>query len=146
MTAVVLFSLGEFSWSFSHEVFNEATKCKCNLYHHALFLHIFPTGFFGVLTRHVLVAVFAQGGVLSNPNQGYVGKYLLCPWGVSHLYIRNLYTPHNTEIRKRPEAQPYIQCLVCFLCRIYGKGDGFSTSSCVSTADGREGNGSGDPW
>jgi hypothetical protein len=63
-----LFSLGEFSWNFSHEVFNEATKCKCNLYHHALFLHIFPTGFFGVLTRHALVAVFAQGGVLRNPN------------------------------------------------------------------------------
>jgi hypothetical protein len=41
----------------------------------------------------VLVAVFAQGGVLSNPSQGYVGKYRLCPWGVSHLYIRNLYTP-----------------------------------------------------
>jgi hypothetical protein len=39
------FSLGEFSWSFSHEVFNEATKCKCNLYHHARFLHIFPIGF-----------------------------------------------------------------------------------------------------
>jgi hypothetical protein len=39
----------------------------------------FPTGFLGVLTRHVLVAVFAQGGVLSNPSQGYVGKYRLCP-------------------------------------------------------------------
>jgi hypothetical protein len=35
--------------------------------------------FFGVLTRHVLVAVFAQGRVLSNPSQGYVGKYRLCP-------------------------------------------------------------------
>jgi hypothetical protein len=34
---------------------------------------------FGVLTRHVLVAVLAQGGVLSNPSWGYVGKYLLCP-------------------------------------------------------------------
>jgi hypothetical protein len=49
------------------------------------------------------------------------------------------------EIRKRPEAQPYIMCLVCFLCRAYGKGDGFSTASCASTADG-EGSGSGDPW
>jgi hypothetical protein len=28
---------------------------------------------------------------------------------------------------------------VCFLCRAYGKGDGFSTSSCASIADGREG-------
>jgi hypothetical protein len=50
------------------------------------------------------------------------------------------------EIRKRPEAQPYIQCLVCFLCRAYGKGDGSSTASRASTADGREGSGSGDPW
>jgi hypothetical protein len=50
------------------------------------------------------------------------------------------------EIRKRPEAQPYILCLVCFLCRAYGKGDGYSTASCASTADGREGSGSGDPW
>jgi hypothetical protein len=45
-----------------------------------------------------------------------------------------------------PEAQPYIQCLVCFLCRTYGKGDGSSTASRASTADGREGSGSGDPW
>jgi hypothetical protein len=28
----------------------------------------FPTGFLGVLKRHVLVAVFAQGEVLSNPS------------------------------------------------------------------------------
>jgi hypothetical protein len=46
MTVVALFFLGEFSWSFSHEVFNEATKCKCNMRHHALFLHIFPLSFF----------------------------------------------------------------------------------------------------
>jgi hypothetical protein len=31
---------------------------------------------------------------------------------------------------------------MCFLCRGYGNGDGFSTSSCASTADGREGSGS----
>jgi hypothetical protein len=35
---------------------------------------------------------------------------------------------------------------VCFLCRAYGKGDEFSTSSCASTADGREVSGSGDLW
>jgi hypothetical protein len=29
---------------------------------------IFSTGFLGVLMRHVLVVVFAQGGVLSNPS------------------------------------------------------------------------------
>jgi hypothetical protein len=34
----------------------------------------FPTGFFlGVLMRHVLVAVFAQGGVLRNPNEELCG-------------------------------------------------------------------------
>jgi hypothetical protein len=68
MTFVVLFFLSEFFWSFTHKVFNEATKCKCNLRHHVLFLHIFPTRVLGVLKRHVLVVVFAQGGVLSNPS------------------------------------------------------------------------------
>jgi hypothetical protein len=32
------------------------------------------------------------------------------------------------------------------LCRASGKGDEFSTASRASTADGREGSGSGDPW
>jgi hypothetical protein len=45
-----------------------------------------------------------------------------------------------------PHMEPYILCLVCFLCRAYGKGDGFSTTSRVSIADGSEENGSGDPW
>jgi hypothetical protein len=35
--------------------------------HHALFLHTFPTEFLGVLTRHVLIVVFAQRGVLKKP-------------------------------------------------------------------------------
>jgi hypothetical protein len=47
-------------------------------------------------------------------------------------------------MRKRPEAQPYILCPVCFFCRAYGKGDGSSTASCASTADGRERSRSGD--
>jgi hypothetical protein len=55
-------------WSFSQKVFNEVTKCKCNLRHHVLFLHIFSIGFLGVLKRHVLVATCVQGGVLSNPS------------------------------------------------------------------------------
>jgi hypothetical protein len=65
--------------------------------------------------------------------------------GLTSLYKEPV-PPHNTDIRKRPEAQPYIMCLVCFLCRVYGKGDGFSTASCASTADGREGIEPGDPW
>jgi hypothetical protein len=100
MTFAVLFFLSEIFWSFSHKVFNEATKCKCNLRHHVLFLHIFPTGFLRALKRHVLVVLFAQGIVLSNPSLGYVGKYRLCPWGVSHLYIRNLYTPSYDRDQK----------------------------------------------
>jgi hypothetical protein len=69
--------------------------------------------------------------------EGYrVSIYRIC---TSHM-------KYEIEKTKRPEAQPYIQCLVCFLCRAYGKGDRFSTSSCVSTADGREGSGSGDLW
>jgi hypothetical protein len=31
---------------------------------------------------------------------------------------------YGIEIRKRPEVQPYIQCLVCFLCRAYGRETG----------------------
>jgi hypothetical protein len=34
----------------------------------------FPLGFLGVLMRHVLVAVFAQGGVLINPNEELCGQ------------------------------------------------------------------------
>jgi hypothetical protein len=34
----------------------------------------FPLGFLGVLIRHVLVTVFAQGGVLRNPNEGLCGQ------------------------------------------------------------------------
>jgi hypothetical protein len=94
MTVVVLFFLGEFSWSFSHEVFNEATKCKCNMRHHALFLHIFPLGFMGVLMRHVLVAVFAQGGVLRNPNEGLCGQIPNMPLrAITFLYIEHV-PPH----------------------------------------------------
>jgi hypothetical protein len=41
-------------------------KAICTTMHS--FSIFFPLGFFGVLKRHVLVAVFAQGGVLSNPS------------------------------------------------------------------------------
>ena len=91
MTVVVLFFLGEFFISFTHKVFNEATKCKCNLCHHVLFLHIFTTGFLRVLMRHMLVAVFVQGGVLRNPNERLCGQYWICPREVSRLYILNMY-------------------------------------------------------
>jgi hypothetical protein len=51
-----------------------------------------------------------------------MGKYRLYPWGVSHLYIKNLYIPSlYREMRKRPEAQPYIMCLVCFSVVLMGR-------------------------
>jgi hypothetical protein len=36
-----------------------------------------------------------------------------------------MYTPHNTEIRKRLEAQPYIQYLVCFTVVLLGRETGY---------------------
>jgi hypothetical protein len=65
--------------------------------------------------------------------------------GLTSLYKEHVHPSHKIEKRKRPEAQHYILCLVCFFCRAYGKGDGSSTASCASTADGREGSRSGDP-
>jgi hypothetical protein len=56
---------------------------------------------------------------------------------VHHLIIR------RSERGHRPNP---ISCVSCVLCRAYGKGDRLSTASCASTADGREGIGSGDPW
>ena len=35
-----------------------------------------------------------------------------------------MYTPHNTEKRKRPEAQPYTMCLVCFSVVLLGRETG----------------------
>jgi hypothetical protein len=46
------------------------------------------------------------------------------PEGVSYLYIRNLYTPDKILMRKRPKAQPYIMCLVCFSVVLMGRETG----------------------
>jgi hypothetical protein len=62
--------------------------------HPALFLHIFSLGFLGVLMRHVLVAVFVQGGVLRNPNEGLYGQIPNMPLrAITSLYIE-LVPPH----------------------------------------------------
>jgi hypothetical protein len=54
----------------------------------------FPIGFLGVLMRHVLVAVFAQGGVLRNPNEGLCGQIPNMPLrAITSLYIE-LVPPH----------------------------------------------------
>jgi hypothetical protein len=59
--------------------------------HHALFLHIFPLGFLGVLMRHVLIAVFAHEGVLRNPNEGLCGQISNMPLrATTSLYIEHV--------------------------------------------------------
>jgi hypothetical protein len=50
--------------------------------------------FLGVLMRHVLVAVFAQGGVLRNPNKGLCGQIPNMPLrAITSLYIEHV-PPH----------------------------------------------------
>jgi hypothetical protein len=62
--------------------------------HNALFLHIFHTGFLGVLMSHVLVALFTQGGALRNPNEGLYGKISNMPLrAIRSLYIEPI-PPH----------------------------------------------------
>jgi hypothetical protein len=98
--------------------------------------------FFGVLTRHVLVAVFAQGGVLRNPNEGLCGQIPnIALRAIASLYIEPVPLIWNRSERgQRPNPISSVSCVSSVV------GDGFSTSSCASTADGREGSGSGDPW
>jgi hypothetical protein len=60
--------------------------------HHALFLHIFSTSFLEVLMRHVLVMVFAQGGVLRNPNEGLCKQITVLPlMGLTSLYKKHVH-------------------------------------------------------
>jgi hypothetical protein len=51
------------------------------------------------------------------------------PEGVSHLYIRNLYTSSYYREEKEVKGPTLHSCLVCFLCRASGKGYGSSTTS-----------------
>jgi hypothetical protein len=61
----------------------------------------FPTGFLGVLMRHVLVAVFTQGGVLRNPNEGLYGQIPNMPLrAITSLYIEHV-PPHIEDRRER---------------------------------------------
>jgi hypothetical protein len=62
--------------------------------HHVLFLHIFLTGFLGVLMRHVFAAVFAQGGVLRNLTLRFGGLIPNIPLrGITFLYVEPV-PPH----------------------------------------------------
>jgi hypothetical protein len=75
MTAVVLFFPLVSFLEVSHMRFltrQQSANAICITMHS--FSIFFPLGFFGVLTRHVLVTVFAQGGVLRNPNEGLCGQ------------------------------------------------------------------------
>jgi hypothetical protein len=96
--------------------------------------------------RHVLVAVFTQGGVLRNPNEGLCGQIPnMSPRAITSLYIEPV--PLIWKREEKEARGPNLYHVSCvFLCRAYVKGDGSSTTSRASTADRREGSGSGDPW
>jgi hypothetical protein len=92
---------------------------------HLLFLHIFPTRFLGVLIRHVLVAIFVQGGMLRNLTLRFGGLILNVPMrGTTSLYIVSIPLIWNRE-EKVAEVQPYI------LCRV-------SLSLCVGCLEGNK--------
>jgi hypothetical protein len=85
--------------------------------------------FFGVLTRHVLVAVFAQGGVLRNPNKGLCGQIPnIALRAIASLYIEPVPLIWNRDEKEArgPTLYP--------VSRVF-------SLSCLW-----EGSGSGDPW
>jgi hypothetical protein len=83
----------------------------------------------GVLTRHVLVVVFAQGGVLRNPNEWLCGQIPNIPLrDIMSLYME-LVPPHMEYRRARGQMPNPTSCVSCALCRASGKEDGSSTSS-----------------
>lgn len=54
--------------------------------------------------------------MLRNPNEGLHGKISNMPTEAYHVSIyRTCISSYGTEKRKRPEVQPYILCLVCYL-------------------------------
>jgi hypothetical protein len=79
----------------------------------------FPTGFLGVLMRHLLVAVFVQGGVL-----------------------RNLTLRFGEREAIDPTLYP-MSCVPLSMCGLLGRECDSTTRA--STADAREGSGSRDP-
>jgi hypothetical protein len=94
----------------------------------------------------VLVAVFAQGGVLRNPNEGLCGQIPnIALRVIASLYIEPVPLIWNREEKEARGPTLYIVSRV-LLCRASEKEDGFSTAYRASTADGREEGGSGDPW
>jgi hypothetical protein len=73
----------------------------------------FPLGFLGVLTKHVLIAVFAQGRVLRNPNEGLCGQIPNMPlMAIMFLYIEHVPLIWNREEKeaKGPTLHP-VSCV-----------------------------------
>jgi hypothetical protein len=84
--------------------------------------------------------------VLRNPNEGLCGQIPnIALRAIASLYIEPVPLIWNREEKEARGPTLYIVSRV-LLCRASGKGDGFSTASRASTADGRERDGSGDPW
>jgi hypothetical protein len=74
----------------------------------------FPLGFFGVLTRHVLIAVFAQGGVLRNPNEGLCGQIPnIALRAIASLYIEPVPLMWNREEKEaRGPTLHHVSCVL----------------------------------
>jgi hypothetical protein len=63
--------------------------------------------------KHVLVAVFAQGGVLRNPNEGLCGQIPNMPLrAITFLYIEHV-PPHMEQRRERGQRPNPISCVSC---------------------------------
>jgi hypothetical protein len=83
---------------------------------------------------------------LRNPNEGLYGQIPnIALRAIASLYIELVPLIWNREQKEaRGPTLHYVSRV--FHCRTSGKGYGSSTTSCASTANGREGSGSGDPW
>jgi hypothetical protein len=67
----------------------------------------FPLGFFGVLTTHVLVAVFAQVRVLRNSNEGLCGQTPnIALRAIASLYIELVPLIWNRDQARGPTLYP----------------------------------------
>jgi hypothetical protein len=83
--------------------------------------------------------------LLRKSNEGLCGQIPnIALRAIASLYIELVPLVWNRDQKEVRGPTLYHVSRVCFLCRTYGKGDGFSTTSRVFTADGREGSGSGD--
>jgi hypothetical protein len=96
--------------------------------------------------RHVLVAVFVQGRVLRNPNEGLCGQISNIPLrAITSLYIEHV-LPHMEYRRERGQRTNPTSCVSCALSVVLlGRDTGLPHLLAPNLLMGEE-SGSGDPW